>query len=121
MASLTYLYAPSIQLTDAREAPIAATVGALTASIAGSDGVLTSREYVAGLGAADAIAGLSDDPAVLRSLILRGFENGERLSAVAMQNEVEAPASSAAVHSPPHELFSPPISPFHALVEGGTN
>jgi len=74
MASLTDLQVPSIRQADAEAAPVAATVGSLIASIAGGDGVLTPREYAAGLSAAEAVAGLSDDPAVVRSLTLRAFE-----------------------------------------------
>lgn len=78
MTSLTDLQVPSIRKTDAEAAPVAATVGSLIASIAGSDGLLTPREYAAGLSVADAVAGLSDDPAVVRSLILRALEVGPK-------------------------------------------
>ena len=83
MASLTDLHVPSIRQADAEAAPVAATVGALIAAVAGSDGVLTPREYAAGLLVAEAVAGLSDDPAVVRSLTLRAFEVApQRLEAV---------------------------------------
>lgn len=74
MASLTDLRVPSIRQVDAEAAPLAVIVGSLIAAIAGGDGVLTPREYAAGLCVADTVAGLSDDPAVVRSLILRAFE-----------------------------------------------
>ncbi len=74
ITALTDLQVPSIRQTDAEAAPVAVIVGSLIASIAGSDGVLTPREYAAGLRAAEAIAGLSDDPAVVRSLTLRAFD-----------------------------------------------
>lgn len=78
MVDLTNLQVPSIRQTDAELAPGAALVGSLIASIAGSDGVLTPREYAAGLSVADAVAGLSEDPAVVRSLILRAFESAPK-------------------------------------------
>lgn len=71
--TLTDLRVPSITILDSEAAPEATMVAFLVASIAGRDGVLTPHEFVKGLGVADAIAELSDDPSVLRSLILRAF------------------------------------------------
>ena len=68
-ATLTDLQVPPIKQADADAAPVAVIVAALIASVAGTDGVLTSREYFAGLSVAEAVACLSDDPAVVRSLI----------------------------------------------------
>lgn len=72
--SLTDLQVCSIKELDADEAPVAAIVASLIASVASGDGVLTPREFSASLNVADAVAGLSDDPAVVRSLTLRAFD-----------------------------------------------
>ena len=72
--TLTDLHVPSITTRDVEAAPEATAVAYLIASIAGSDGVLTPHEFATGLGVAETVAGLSDDPAVLRSLILRAFD-----------------------------------------------
>ncbi len=73
-STLTDLQVPSIKQVDAEAAPVAVIMAALIASVAGSDGIITPREYAAGLGAAEAMAGLSDDPAVVRSLTLRALD-----------------------------------------------
>ncbi len=72
--TLSDLDIPSITTHDVEAAPEATVVASLIASIAGSDGVLTPHEFAIGLGVAETVAGLSDNPAVLRSLILRAFD-----------------------------------------------
>ncbi|MBV8915352.1 MAG: hypothetical protein JOZ05_20215 [Acetobacteraceae bacterium] len=69
-SNLTDLNVPSIKEVDAVAAPMVVTVTSLIASIAVTDDVPTPRELAAGLSVAETVADSSDDPAVVRSLIL---------------------------------------------------
>ena len=105
---LTDLQVPSIKQVDAEAAPVAVIVASLIASVAGSDGILTPREYAAGLGVAEAVAGLSDDPAVVRSLTLRALDVAPRpLEAVLKEVAASRPSLPEQARRPLLEALFP--------------
>ena len=77
-SKLTDLNVSSITTLDSDAAPSAAAVASLIASIASSDGVLTPFEFLTSIEVTEEVAKLSDDPAIVRSLILRALSSAPK-------------------------------------------
>lgn len=106
--ALTDLRVPSVTIVDELAAPEITVVASLIAAIAGRDGILSPREFEAGLRVAESVAHVSEFPAVVRSMILRAFDTAPKSVEDALRALVSARGGIAeATRRPLLEAFFP--------------